>query len=320
MQQGPYLLLSPHQEGAKTTVTNHIYALIGVKMAEATARCPFCGEKILDIAVKCKHCQSMIDRSPGTAPGREQESRRLDNMWNDHCRIFVLCLAVVLVLGSACRNESKSSQGDQRLGEQGQGCEQTTDCKNGLTCSDRVCRASEGVSPILALGQMAVSGLQDIYPSSEAWTAPVMDLANVIPEDDEERMNQFVKVLQKQTGSQIAVYTLDSLEGRDPGQVATEMANRWGVGDEAKDNGVLVLVAVGDRKDFTATGRGLEDVLPDSFVGSLRRKVLVPAFRAGNYGQGLRQYMYELSLRIVSQEESPPGELSKDFEALLDLE
>ncbi len=149
------------------------------------------------------------------------------------------------------------------------------------------------------------------------WTAPVLDQAEVIAAADEELMNNFVRVLEQRTGAQIAVFTVSTLAGQEPSMLATETAERWGVGNKEKDNGILVLVAPADRKDFTATGRGVEGVLPDSLVGSLRREILVPAFKAGDYGGGLRQYLYELGVRIASESEQQPGELSKDFAQLL---
>lgn len=149
------------------------------------------------------------------------------------------------------------------------------------------------------------------------WTAPVLDEAEVISAADEELMNNFVRVLEKRTGAQIAVFTVSTLAGQEPSMLATKTAERWGVGNKEKDNGVLVLVAPGDRKDFTATGRGVEGVLPDSLVGSLRREILVPAFKANDYGGGLRQYLYELGVRIAAEAETKPGELTNDFAQLL---
>jgi uncharacterized protein len=147
--------------------------------------------------------------------------------------------------------------------------------------------------------------------------APVLDEAEVISAADEALMNNFARVLQKRTGAQIAVYTVPTLSGQEPAMFATETAEAWGGGTKAEDNGVLVLVVPGDRKDHTATGRGVEGVLPDSLVGSLRRKFLVPAFKSGDFGGGLRQYLYELGVRIASESEREPGQLSKDFAQLL---
>ncbi len=178
------------------------------------------------------------------------------------------------------------------------------------------------LSSVTYLGLALLLVLQACTPEREPtkvpkFIAPVLDDAEVISAADENLMNNFAKVLQKRTGAQIAVYTIPTLSGQDPAMFATATAEAWGGGTAAQDNGVLVLVVPGDRKDFTATGRGVEGVLPDSLLGSLRREILVPAIKAGDFGGGLRQYLYELGVRVASESEEQPGELSKDFAQLL---
>jgi len=144
-----------------------------------------------------------------------------------------------------------------------------------------------------------------------AWTSPVMDLAQVIPDNDEAVMNRYIQDLGKSgERAQIAVLTVQTTEGQEPSLFATKVADKWGVGDKEKDNGVLVLVVPGDRAYFTATGRGAEGALPDSLVGQLQRDVLVPAFKAGQFGPGLRQYLFELSVPLVGADETRRQELA----------
>lgn len=151
-----------------------------------------------------------------------------------------------------------------------------------------------------------------------AWTAPVLDQAQVIDEKDEKLMNRFSQVLHERTGAQVAVLTLQTLGGADPAMYATEVAQKWGVGDKAKDNGVLVLIVPGERKYFTATGRGAEGPLPDSLIGTLQRDILVPAFKSGAYGAGLRQYLYELGARLAAEGEDGQR-LAGEFASLLGI-
>jgi uncharacterized protein len=65
------------------------------------------------------------------------------------------------------------------------------------------------------------------------------------------------------------------------------VADRWKIGKRGKDNGVLILVAVADRKLWIATGYGVEGVLPDGRVGEIRDRHMTPAFRQGSYGYGI---------------------------------
>ena len=146
-----------------------------------------------------------------------------------------------------------------------------------------------------------------------AWTAPVVDQADVITPAEEGLLNRFIKSFQAQMGTQLAVLTVQTLGGADPSQYATEVGEKWGVGNKEKSTGVLVLIVPGDRAYFTAVGRGAEAVLPDSLVGSLQRDILVPAFKAGEYGVGLRQYVHELAVRLAKEE----GKDSGGYAALL---
>jgi uncharacterized protein len=143
------------------------------------------------------------------------------------------------------------------------------------------------------------------------WQKPVMDKAEILSSAAESKLDRFLEQLTHQTSAQIAVLTLSSLQGHDASMVATDVAHFWGVGTKGKDNGVLVLVAPGDRKYFTSVGYGLEGPLPDSLVGELQRDILVPHFKQGNYEAGIAQYVHELSTRIAKDAgvslESPAG-------------
>src|SRR4030043_968367 len=68
---------------------------------------------------------------------------------------------------------------------------------------------------------------------------------------------------------------------------ARNVFDRWKIGKKGKDNGVLVLVAVDDRKMWIATGYGVEAVLPDGKVGEIRDRIILPLFREKKYGEGV---------------------------------
>ena len=95
--------------------------------------------------------------------------------------------------------------------------------------------------------------------------------------------------IERSTGAQVAVLTVKTTEGMAPQQYAQLVFDRWKIGRKGKDDGVLVLVAVTDRKLWIATGYGVEGVLPDGKVGEIRDRHMVPAFRAGQYGEGIHR-------------------------------
>jgi len=115
----------------------------------------------------------------------------------------------------------------------------------------------------------------------------VVDLAGVIPEEVQAQLNAYLKELEQKTTAQVLVLTVQSLDGQSIEEFAFNTKELWKLGQKGKDNGLLIAVAVHDRKYRIETGYGLEGVLPDSLVGSIGREYLVPSFRKGDYGTGI---------------------------------
>jgi uncharacterized protein len=128
----------------------------------------------------------------------------------------------------------------------------------------------------------------------------VVDLAGVIDDGVEARTNTLLRELEQQTTAQLVVLTLPTLDGESLEAFSIDLAhNRWKLGQKGKDNGVLLTLAMQERKYRIEVGYGLEGVLPDSLVGSLGRQVLVPAFRAGDFGGGIAAMAGELATRVA---------------------
>ncbi|MBI4697591.1 MAG: LemA family protein [Nitrospirae bacterium] len=116
----------------------------------------------------------------------------------------------------------------------------------------------------------------------------VVDLAGVINGDAEANLNRYLLELEQKTTAQMVVLTIDSLESEPLEEFSMNIAHKkWRLGQKGKDNGILLLVAVQDRKYRFETGYGLEGILPDSLTGSIGRQYLVPYFRQGNYSAGI---------------------------------
>ncbi|NNL76728.1 MAG: hypothetical protein HKO68_10380, partial [Desulfobacterales bacterium] len=117
---------------------------------------------------------------------------------------------------------------------------------------------------------------------------PVIDLADIIDDSVETKMNRYLRELESKTTAQMAVLTLKSLEGQNLEEFSITVAHdKWKLGHKDMDNGVLLVVALNDRKYRIEVGYGLEGVLPDSLVGSIGRQYLVPNFRKGDYSSGI---------------------------------
>jgi uncharacterized protein len=115
----------------------------------------------------------------------------------------------------------------------------------------------------------------------------VVDLAGVMHGNSSARLNTLLRELEQKTTAQVLVLTVQSLDGQSIEEFAFDTKQQWKLGQKGKDNGVLLVVAVQDRKYRIEVGYGLEGVLPDSLVGTIGREYLVPYFRKGDYGSGI---------------------------------
>ncbi len=132
----------------------------------------------------------------------------------------------------------------------------------------------------------------------------VVDLARIIDDNVELRLNGYLQELEQKTSAQVVVLTVTSLEGEPIDELSITIAHdRWKLGQKDKDNGALLVVALKDRKYRFEIGYGLEGILPDSLVGSLGRKYLVPYFQKGDYSTGI----YAVTLALINEIASSAG-------------
>jgi uncharacterized protein len=125
----------------------------------------------------------------------------------------------------------------------------------------------------------------------------VNDFAGIIPAAQEARIESMIDELELKTSSEIAVVTLKSLEGGEIDDFTSRLFEKWGVGQQGKDNGVMFLAAMQDRKMRIEVGYGLEGAIPDAVAGRIRRDIITPYFKANNPGKGI-----ELGVAALSQE------------------
>ncbi len=146
------------------------------------------------------------------------------------------------------------------------------------------------------------------------WEEPinhVSDFANVISQNNENRINALAKKLEEVTQDELAVVTIQSYEDRGFASIeetAVDLFESWGIGQQDQDNGLLVLVAIDERRWRIEVGYGLEGVIPDAVASSLGRNILPDFFRADNYGQGLEDLSIALVARIAEQKNIPLSE------------
>ncbi len=134
---------------------------------------------------------------------------------------------------------------------------------------------------------LAQSTTKSPIPLPEPFT-PIVDYANVIDPETRRRLEAIYKNLKERADIEFAVATVPSTGDRDIFEYSLDIARGWGIGSkEGEKNGLLLVVAVNDRKYFTQVSRHLEGDLNDGLVGQIQRQRLVPQFRRGNYNQGI---------------------------------
>jgi uncharacterized protein len=119
---------------------------------------------------------------------------------------------------------------------------------------------------------------------------PVNDFAHIIDPASKVEMAREIVALQAATGDVVVVATVPTIEPYgDIREYATKLFenNGRGIGQKGKDNGLLILVAVKERRVWIEVGYGLEEFVTDGFAGETTRVVMTPEFRQGRYGQGL---------------------------------
>jgi len=131
---------------------------------------------------------------------------------------------------------------------------------------------------LLALGTAAwAEKINDIQPQGY-----VTDLAEVINPATRQKIELLATEVQQKTGAQIAVVTVNSLEGQSREDYAANLYKHLGIGAKGKDNGVLILIAPKDRQYKIEVGYGLEPVINDARAGDVGRD-MVPDLRKGDY-------------------------------------
>jgi uncharacterized protein len=123
------------------------------------------------------------------------------------------------------------------------------------------------------------------------WTAYkpqgyVSDFANVVDAASKAKIETYCAEVERSTGAQMALVTIPSLQGEPIEDVANTIARAWGVGQKGKNEGVLLLLSIQDRRSRLEVGYGLEPILPDGLSGATLREMR-PALRQGQYGEAL---------------------------------
>lgn len=117
---------------------------------------------------------------------------------------------------------------------------------------------------------------------------PVVDTAGILSARTQDELNEYLAAASEQTGVQVAVLTVPSLNGESIASYGIAAAEAWGLGQRGANNGVLLTVAMEEHEVRIDVGYGLEEKLTDTVCGLIIRQHIVPAFRAGDYAAGIK--------------------------------
>ena len=160
------------------------------------------------------------------------------------------------------------------------------DWRSGIT--ERAARAALLV--LLFIGPLAPVTPAYAQPLPPELTRAVNDFANVIDDGSEAEIERRILELKKASGDIVVVATIDTYSPyADIREYAAKMfENRGrGIGDKGKDNGVLILLAVKDRRVWAEVGYDLEQFITDGYAGEVSRNDMAPYFARGEYGPGV---------------------------------
>lgn len=139
---------------------------------------------------------------------------------------------------------------------------------------------------------LLVTGSQAFAQEIPARPTPprlVNDLAGVLLRQEADDLERKLVAYNDSTSTQIAIVTVKTTGDYDISETALKILRDWGVGSKEKNNGLVILAAIEDRKVRIETGYGLEGAVPDAIANRIIDQIIVPNFREGHYYQGFDQ-------------------------------
>jgi uncharacterized protein len=122
----------------------------------------------------------------------------------------------------------------------------------------------------------------------------VTDYTNTLSDADRQSLERKLDAYDDSTSTQIAVLIMKSVGQYDIADYAQKVGRKWGIGQKGKNNGILVLVAMGDRKMTIQTGYGVEAAVPDAITHEIIENDMKPRFRNNDYSGGLNAAVDDL--------------------------
>ncbi|MCX6212108.1 MAG: TPM domain-containing protein [Bacteroidetes bacterium] len=140
----------------------------------------------------------------------------------------------------------------------------------------------------------------------------VTDLAGVLSPEQKQALESKLVAIDDSSSNQIAVVILPTLEGNPIEEYATKLFRTWGIGNKKTNNGILLLIAIQDKKIRIEVGYGLEGAIPDITANSIIDNDIKPAFRQQAYYEGIDQATDDIAKAAVGEYKVKREKKSKD--------
>lgn len=140
----------------------------------------------------------------------------------------------------------------------------------------------------------------------------VNDQAGLLSAPASQALEAKLKDFEARTGHQVAVLTLDSLEGEPLEDFSLKVSRTWALGRKGQNDGVLFLISKSDRKLRIEVGHGLEGSIPDALAGRIIQNEVVPRFRAGDFEGGVTAGVDAIVSAAEGTYSPPPGSDLRD--------
>ncbi|MHB0754422.1 TPM domain-containing protein [Polaribacter sp. M15] len=132
----------------------------------------------------------------------------------------------------------------------------------------------------IVLGQFTI-------PEKPKFQTSIYDYTELLSKNQKLSLENKLVRYSDSTSTQIVVIVIETTKNESIGILTPRWAQKWGIGQEKEDNGILILLAENDRKIWISPGYGIEPILSAGIIGDITRNIIIPEFKKGDYYKGL---------------------------------
>lgn len=140
----------------------------------------------------------------------------------------------------------------------------------------------------------------------------VNDFVGILSSAERGQLEQKLRTYNDSTSSQVTIVIVKTTEPYPIGDFAFQVGRKWGVGQQGKNNGIVIAWATQTRKVYISVGYGLEGAIPDAIAKRIISNLITPAFRQQQYYQGLDAATTEIFQRAAGEYKGDPDQNTGD--------